>query len=456
MVAVACRIAKAAGVREGMTLAEASAICRGLVHLPHDPHQDARTLEGIARWIMARYSPQVALLPPDGIFVEIGGSERLLGGPHVIARDVARAMRRLRIYSFIAVAPTAGAAWAMASSRQQRIVDETETINALHPLPVWTLRVDPAIADALYHVGIETIGQLMRLPRSALPARFGPHLLERLDQAIGRLPEPLDWLSPRAPLRERMAFDYAVNSLDVIWAALTQLTNTVVSELSRRGCGVRRLQVRFEQAKQPAVVQTITLSRPTRQAKTLLELLRLSTETLRMNEDFIAIELIVPEMQRASDDQTAFAVDETARSDAELVDCMDRIRAKLGYSAVLRPQLIESYLPERAFAWTQEIGIGPITLAVPPRPMALLPMPAEIGVIVTPSHDREGRPVAFTHEKTVHRLRIVVGPERIAGEWWNGHNRTRDYFDVEDETGRRFWIFRVNETFKWYLHGVFE
>ena len=76
--------------------------------------------------------------------------------------------------------------------------------------------------------------------------------------------------------------------------------------------------------------------------------------------------------------------------------------------------------------------------------------------MVSPSDDREGRPVMFVHEDGVHRVRHCVGPERIAGRWWDGHDKTRDYFDVLEAGGRRFWIFRVTQTGKWYLHGVFE
>jgi len=74
--------------------------------------------------------------------------------------------------------------------------------------------------------------------------------------------------------------------------------------------------------------------------------------------------------------------------------------------------------------------------------------------MVSPSHDAEGSPVSFTHEGTVHAVVHVVGPERIAGVWWDGHDKTRDYFDVEDTTGQRFWIFRVVQTGRWFLHGV--
>ncbi len=57
----------------------------------------------------------------------------------------------------------------------------------------------------------------------------------------------------------------------------------------------------------------------------------------------------------------------------------------------------------------------------------------------------------------MHRIAHSVGPERIAGAWWRGHHKTRDYYDVEDEdTGQRFWIFRVAESGKWFVQGEFE
>ena len=76
--------------------------------------------------------------------------------------------------------------------------------------------------------------------------------------------------------------------------------------------------------------------------------------------------------------------------------------------------------------------------------------------MVMPSESRDGQPVSFTHNGQVHRLVHVRGPERIAGQWWNGSGKTRDYFDVADTAGNRFWLFRVMETNRWYLHGIFE
>ena len=76
--------------------------------------------------------------------------------------------------------------------------------------------------------------------------------------------------------------------------------------------------------------------------------------------------------------------------------------------------------------------------------------------MVSPSHDRDGRPILFRRDGKTHEVQYAVGPERICGQWWHGRDKTRDYFDVEDAAGRRYWVFHVLETNKWYLHGEFE
>jgi protein ImuB len=58
------------------------------------------------------------------------------------------------------------------------------------------------------------------------------------------------------------------------------------------------------------------------------------------------------------------------------------------------------------------------------------------------------------------------GPERIADEWWRPGassevDAIRDYYRVEDEEGRRFWLFRAglhggDREPRWFVHGVFS
>ena len=72
----------------------------------------------------------------------------------------------------------------------------------------------------------------------------------------------------------------------------------------------------------------------------------------------------------------------------------------------------------------------------------------------------------FRWQGRTHRIHSAEGPERIAAEWWrkpwseNEIDRVRDYYQVEDDAGRRFWLFRTGlygaeRPTRWWLHGLF-
>jgi len=84
--------------------------------------------------------------------------------------------------------------------------------------------------------------------------------------------------------------------------------------------------------------------------------------------------------------------------------------------------------------------------------------PAEVTALVP-----EGPPRRFRWRGVTHGVALAQGPERIAGEWWRRHEPqpTRDYYLVENEIGRRFWLYREGlygrETTRprWFVHGLF-
>ncbi len=85
----------------------------------------------------------------------------------------------------------------------------------------------------------------MALPRSTLPARFGNQLLTRLDQALGQIPEPLTPLQHQTTIAAQMDFDGVVSSLEAIWAVFQHLVGQLITQLTRRGRGARRLEVQL-------------------------------------------------------------------------------------------------------------------------------------------------------------------------------------------------------------------
>jgi protein ImuB len=151
-------------------------------------------------------------------------------------------------------------------------------------------------------------------------------------------------------------------------------------------------------------------------------------------------------------------------STGELAGLMDRLINRFGAENVYRIEAVQSDVPERSVqrvpALAQPSGMSwPITL---PRPARLLTPPQRVMAIAPlPDHP----PAAFTWCKHRHRVRRADGPERIAGEWWKREGEVRavrDYFAVEDEDGRRFWLFRRGDgqdatsgDLQWFLHGLF-
>ena len=97
-----------------------------------------------------------------------------------------------------------------------------------------------------------------------------------------------------------------------------------------------------------------------------------------------------------------------------------------------------------------------------PRPARLLPRPERIETLaLLPDQP----PTAFTWRGVRRRVKRADGPERIFGEWWRRDGEidaVRDYFQLEDDAGERFWVFRRGDgeqaatgDLTWFLHGLF-
>lgn len=453
-------------VRPGMSLAEARARCATLTDLPATPAADLRSLEALGYWL-TRFSPSVSVYGSASLFLDATGLERLFGSLHEVRTKVAEALKRLRMEAGVAVAPTPGAAWALAAfgsgaGAREVVVGPGDSIaDVLSPLPPEALRLEPATAGMLGALGVRTIGALLKLPRGQLAVRFGAGILERIDQATGAFFEPLTFLPHRAPVRATLEFDGATESSEVMALAVQALTHEVAGQLAARGLGARELRMSFGQPYAPPVEKVVRLVRPCRNESALLKLIHCAIETLEGADGFVSAGIEVPVTEALGDEQAALIGGEDARDAAELDHLVERLRARLD-KGVEWGELVESNVPECAWRCRESATPGAVEVRARGavdllRPLRLLREPRPIPVIVRPSASREGDPVSFTDEGgEVHRLAHVRGPERITGRWWNGRWKTRDYFDVLDAAGNRYWVFRVAQTGRWFLHGVFE
>ena len=507
------------GIRIGMTLAQAKALCESVQYAEQDVDRDRTALRALARWLM-RFSPDVACAQDQdatdqdnpspqvqAIYLDITGCQRVFGGTPNIVGSISASLQRLGIHSTVTVAPTPGAAYALAmAGKHGAIVDVNDLQAALDPLPPRALRIDAELTTILRHLGLGTIGQVRRLPREALPARFGTILLKRIDQALGNIAEPLTSMRWLPKIEASMDFDGSVRCLEAIWLVFQQLMEQVIAQLAARGRGARELQVDLLRNYAPTITKSIVLSRPSRDPKNLFNLFRCTLDDLQLpvhqsrrpvrsrsmprhiesyvsDDGFSGMRITVPLAERIRGQQIDLLAHEHQSGQEDLDHLFERLRVRLGSRVIVQPQLIESHVPEHAWAGVSQSNPSAdaagdevelpksksvkskprskpaATFAKQPevhRPLHLLNQPQEVTVMVTPSEDAEGYPAAFTYQHIRRSVAHWVGPERIAGRWWTGNDKTRDYFDVADPTGNRFWLFRVPQTGKWYLHGLFE
>lgn len=453
-----------------MSLANARAIWPEVGVWESDEAGDERGLRAIARW-MVRYSPVVALEGSDAVLVDLTGTQRCLGNPAEVMSRVEGEVGRWGLTVRLAVAPTGGAAWALASAgRHGAVVGWGELLEALSPLPVAALRIDTSSADALHRLGVTTVGALLRLPRGELPARFGAELLGRVDRVLGRVPEVLVAVGEAVRLREEVRFEEATTSLEALHAAMGVLCERLTRGLRLRGKGARRLRLWLRRAYGEAVEREVWLASASRDAARWMELLRHATESLPAGvggewggeEGFIAVELLVEQEEALSDQQTDYLGLEASVTHGAWSRLVESLSARLGSGGgeVVRPRLVESYVPERSVGFgsdeaTQRRSDGGGEGWFGRRPVRVFDPPREVRVMVAPNDDREGRPLAVFMEGRVLRITHAAGPQRVGGEWWRGHFRTRDYFDAHEESGRRLWLFRVLENGRWFWQGEY-
>lgn len=461
-----CERAEVAGVRAGMTLAHARSLLvnTSVVESPCSPAEDARALRGLARW-MLRFAPVVAPDDPDGLLCDIAGCEALFGGERRHVERVAHVLGAWGLSARLAVAPTFGCARAVARYGKTMITFvPPDGIHAvLAPLPVRALRIDGDALDALADVGIECIGHLFDIPRDELAARFGPALLARLDQATGAVAETIRPIQAAPRFEASRNFEGPIRRWEIIVAATRELLVELLSKLRSLDRGVLSLAVELRRADLAPKSLALRLSHPSRDDRHLWGLLQPRLERVHLGFGVEGITLRAMRTAPVRSEQTVFLRDvaDAAEGTSALGELVDRLLDRLGPNAVARAQPAETYVPEKAFGSATVCTLAPSrTSRVRPdkprlypahRPAQLFDVPEPVRVM---SLVPDGPPAWIEWRGLRATVRSSVGPERIAFPWWTGRTSpVRDYYEVDDERGRRLWVYRDIASGNWFVHG---
>jgi len=338
----------------------------------------------------------------------------------------------------------------------QREAAEADLTTFFSPLPTASLRLPANVLHALEELGLETVADVLKLPRISLPSRFGRILLTRIDQAFGRTPESFTPLTVEPPLVLEHVLEGPTTNPEAIEIVTRELLRGLAQELARRESGVTRLCLQIDRVKEDCrgvevAEEALTLSRPSRNAKHLWTLLRPRVERLHLGNGVERVALIAKRQRRVRHRQVtrddsmpgrgAAGSDESlSQAAGELIDALVN---RLGEDRVLRAMPRNSHLPERVEAYEKivdedkgadrasdrgdllaashqstkhrSLARSALFWSTSPRPSVLLDPPQHIEAIaVVP--DRPPSRITWNGED--HLMIRGIGPERLNEEWW--------------------------------------
>jgi len=446
-------------------LAHAMAMVPDLVVADADPEGDERALSDLAAWCL-HVSPMTAPDPPDGLWIDTSGCAHLHGGEQSMLDTLVGRLAAAGLSARAGLADTPGAAHAVArhGTGTVAIIASGGQADALALLPLRALRIADEMAGSLHRLGFDLIGQLYTTPRGPLARRFGDTLLLRLDQAMGRVAEPIRPVLPPETISIRRTFVEPIATAEAFAAVILALVGEACAALQARGAGARTLDLVFERVDGSAQVVRIGTARPVRDPMHLARLLDERVETVDPGLGVAAMRLVLPLVEPLAPVQGISDLGGSCGEAADIAVLIDRLSNRLGAGKVYRVAPVESDVPERAVAAMPPLAPsdGRSWTTPWPRPARLLSRPEPVDAVgLLPDHP----PRTFTWRRVRHRVVRADGPERITGEWWRRSSElaaVRDYWIVEDADGCRFWLFRQGDGLDpatgglaWFLHGFF-
>ncbi len=459
VVTAANPLAEAQGITAGTTAADAKAIVPDLQVIDDIPGQGAKLLNALGEWCI-RYSPSIAVDLPDGLILDVSGCAHLWGGERDYLKEIVTRLRSKGYDVRGAIADTVGTAWGVARfGRIKPIIEPGKQADALLPLPPAALRLEAVTLERLQKLGFYSVRSFIGIRRSVLRRRFGQDFLLRLDQALGNEEEPLQLLHPVEPYQERLHCLEPIRTATGIEIAIKTLLEKLCRRLQGEGKGLRAAILKGYRVDGQMIQTDIGTNCPSHHTDHLFKLFELKIPLL---EPDLGIELFTLEASKVEDvspeQEILWSPEGCGLADIRLAQLLDKLANKIGAGNIHRYLPQERYWPERSLKLALSLKDKPSASwrTGRPRPSLLLSKPERIEV-TSPIPDYP--PMLFIYKDQVHHIKKADGPERIEREWWLDEGPHRDYYQVEDQEGRRYWLFRSghysDEQSQWYIHGFF-
>ncbi len=442
-----------AGVKPGQALADARAICPGLLTEPGDTVREGLLLRALWRWADG-LSPRVSLDPPDGLLLDITGCSHLFGGEPDMGQESLIRLADLQIQARIGIADTKGGAQALARFGPDavNVAAPGDLTQALAGLPIAALALPEKVLTELARAGLSTVAQLQEQKSAELARRFGLHLTQKIDTTLGRAPDPVTPKAADPVYAARMTLPEPIGFLEDLEAVLQRLAAQICGRLDNDQCGARRFQLIVRCVDTGDHHLGIGFARPCSDPDAVLRQFSHPLSQLEVEYGADWFRLVAEHVEPIRLKQTSFG-EEAKRADDRLI-LIETLGNRIGFDHVRVFQAKDSFVPEHEYQQVEAVQASSDWTPAPrERPLRLF-TPPEYVQVETPGRP----PQTFKWRRMAFSSQTAHGPERITPRWFRDEDlRTRDYWKVQTEQGRRLWLLNYpgDGAADWYVAGEF-
>jgi protein ImuB len=325
--------AEVQGVRPGMRLGEALAMCPQLELAEHDPAAAEQAWEEILRRLEdAGFG--VEPVEAGTVYFETKGVERLYGG-------LEPALKRALAAVGTIWDPRAGAAdrrfAALAAANVARpgqalIVSDDRTRTFLAPLPLTLLPLERDRYEQLEELGVKTIGQLAGLPGGAVAERLGPAGRRAWGLARGEQDGRVAPRRPASALHETLEFPEAVGNDLTLRRGLAVLVDRLLARPERAGRPPRKVALWARLVGGASWRRTVTLREPTADPARLR--MALGSKLAELPAPALKLRLEVCELAEHTGEQLELVAAEGEVMKGKLREGLRQVRAAVGAGGI--------------------------------------------------------------------------------------------------------------------------
>ncbi|MBM2805905.1 MAG: uncharacterized protein HW419_3798 [Deltaproteobacteria bacterium] len=451
------------GLRYGAAFSLASTLRAGEVSLA----ESEKAIADLTQRLLC-FTPEVepSAQEPGVFWLNGSGLQHLYASPRQWAGAIDKDLRAQGFVPNLAVGFTRFGSYAVAKAKEGITIfrDPVEEERAARAVALNRLNIEPKFRDALFKLGIKTVGALLALPPGGLRERFGKEAHRLYRMAAGDLWTPFEPSVPEEPARQQYLLDEPENDTTRLLFLIKQLLHPLLTTLAARQQALTALWLSllidhgdwFKESLRPAV--------PTLDAVQILDLVRLRLESLQLAAGVIEIELHADACAATSEQLRLFA-ERPARDLDAANRALARLRAEFGDDAVVYAKLTDGHLPEARFAWEplsriklpQNVlnGLNDLNQLNHPTPKVLIRRVAAkpVGLAGGSYHSHEdGWLILGPKHGTIDKL---TGPYVFAGGWWNREIQ-REYYFAETRRGDLLWLYYDRVRRRWFWQGAVE